>query len=238
MSKYSISSKTTAVLIGFSLLVTAFPAFAQDNRVLPVIRPPYLGQAATPSAVTNGPRITIKEIENRIETEREKIASRAALLKTKLQTFRDQAKATIAERINTNLNQINQNQTRIMQGYLDTMSAILDKLENRVNQPTPDIKNPAGAKVAIASARAVIATASASIVAQAQKDYTIQVTTEGRIKLDAQSQRDKLKTDLLAIRKAVIDAKQAVINAIVVAKSGSVPTGTGLGKEGTTSGQQ
>ncbi len=173
------------------------------------------------------------------------IASKAAALKLKLQTFKDQKKAQIAERVNTNLNDINQKQTEQMQKHLDAMSVILDKLEVRVNSPTPDIKDPEAARVAIASARATIATVSAAVLAQSQKDYTIQVTSESKIGVDAKTQRDKLHADILAIRKAVIDAKQSVANAIRVAKSGSVPNmgsspkeGTGLKKEGTTSGKQ
>ena len=90
------------------------------------------------------------------------------------------------------------------------------------------------------SARKAIATASAALNIQSQKDYTIQVTTESRIKFDAQKQRDLLHNDLVAIRKMVIDAKQAVANAIRIAKAGSLGNkeGTESGKEATTSGQQ
>ena len=113
---------------------------------------------------------------------------------------------------------------------------ILDKLEARVNSGTPDIKGSASASAAIASARDAIASASAAVSDQALKDYTIVVTSESNIRIDAKTQRDKLHTDLLALRKIVIDAKQAVANAIRVAKSGKalIP---GLRKEGTSSGQ-
>ncbi len=205
--------KASAILIGLSILATSVgPTFAEN---LPV---------------TTSAKRPVTNIENQMANIKEKLASKEALLKVKLQTFKDQKKASAAARISTNLNQINQNQTTQMQKYLDTMSRILDKLETRVNQPTPDIKDPAAAKAAIASARAVIATASSAISAQAQKDYTIQATTESRIKADAQAMRDKLHTDIISMRKIVVDAKQAVANAIRVTKSGP--------KEGTTSGRQ
>jgi len=216
MSRFGLS-KTSAILIGLSILATSVgTAFAAD-----------------PSGTTSARRvekINITNIEKNIATMREKLASKEAALKLKLQTFRDQKKATAAARISTNLNQINQKQTTQMQKHLDTMTSILDRLETRVNQPTSDIKDPASAKAAIASVRETIATASAAVSAQAQKDYTIQVTSESRIGIDAKAQRDKLRTDILVLRKAVIDAKQAVANAIRVAKSGL--------KEGTSSGQQ
>lgn len=216
MSKFGLS-KTSAIIIGLSILAaSAGTIFAQDQLRNTTARPEAEIKPVPPVAM------------------REKLASKEAILRTKLKAFRDQKKASAAARINTNLNQINQNQTAQMQKYLDTMSGILDKLEARVNQPTPDIKDPVAAKAAIASARTVIATSSAAVSAQAQKDYTIQVTTESRIKADAQSMRDKLHTDILALRKIVIDAKQAVANVIRVAKSGSAA----IKKEGTESGQQ
>ena len=180
------------------------------------------------------------KIAEKLSDIKARIASKESELKTKLQTFKDQLKAKIAERVNTNLNKINQNLVAIMQKHLDKMSIILNKLEARVTRGTPDIKNPASAKVAILSARKAIATASAALNIQSQKDYTIQVTTESRIKFDAQKQRDLLHNDLVAIRKMVIDAKQAVANAIRIAKAGSLGNkeGTESGKEATTSGQQ
>lgn len=149
------------------------------------------------------------------------LPSRETALKVKLEAFRDKKKASAAARINTNLNLINQKQTTQMQKHLDTMSSILDRLEARVNQGSQDIKDLAAAKDAIVSARQVIATSAAGVTTQSQKDYTIQVSSESRIKTDAKNQRDKLHSDLLAIRKTVVNAKQAVANAIKVAKEGT-----------------
>lgn len=239
MSKLTFS-KASAILVGLSVLATTVsPALAQN----PIVRPALTAQtlkttatsAATPRNQLLQQRLTIKNVEDQIAAMREKLASRAALLKTKLQAFKDQNKAMIAERVSTNLNQINQNQTTQMQKNLDTMSSILDKLEARVNLRAPEIKDPTTAQAAVASARSVIATASAAVSVQAQKDYTIQVTTETRIRTDAKSMRDKLHTDILATRKGVIDAKQAVANAIRTAVSGSL---SGTEKEGTSSGRQ
>lgn len=224
MSKSAIS-KVSSILVGFSIIVAAaYPVFAQDSinetRV-----------TAGSKIQTTAQRINTKEIED-------KIASKEAMLRIKLQSFRDQKKATAAARVSTNLTRINQNQATHMQRLLDLMSGILDKLEARVNQGTPDIKNPSAARTAIASSRATIATAIASVTAQAQKDYTIQVTFESRIGIDAKTQRDNLHTDILTIRKVVINAKQSVADAIRIARSGPISTDTRLEKEGTISGQR
>lgn len=235
MSRSTIT-KASAILVGLSILATSISTVialdSTTSSVRPVVKP-VIKKEATSSVA---PRK--QAVQQKVENIKEKIASREAALRLKLQTFKDKKKAEVADRVNTNLNKVNQNQTAQMLKHLDKMSAILDKLESRVESGKPDIKDPTAARTAIASARAAIVSASAAVTTQSQKDYTITVFSEGRIGLDAKVQRDKLHTDLLALRKIVIDAKQSVTNAIRIAKSGPVPTGTGLKKEGTSSGKQ
>lgn len=211
-------SKLSAILVLLALLsIAAYPAFAQD---------------ATRPAATKKDQVKEK-VEARKDALKERIATREAALKAKLEKFRDKQKAQRAERINTNLNRINQKQTDQMLKHLDKMSAILNKLEARVNKGTPDVKDPQAAKAAVASAKASIASATAAVKAQSEKDYTLQVSSESVVRKDAQKVRTELHTDLLTVRKLVIDAKRAVANAIRVAKSGKLE----VPKEGTPSGQ-
>lgn len=240
MSKFS--PKAFAIIVTISLLTaSAYPAFAEERSSSTGTDAVKQNALINAAGVKPNKQLGIggrpEKVEDVIATMKEKLASKTAALKTKLAAFKDQKKASIAERVNTKLNALNQNQTTQMQKHLDTMTSILDKLETRVNNSSPDIKNPVAAKSAITSARYVIATASAAVSAQAQKDYTIQATSETRIKTEAQTQRDKLHTDFLTLRKTVIDAKQAVVNVVRIANSGPVKR-SGLEKEGTTSGQQ
>lgn len=230
MSKFSLT-KASAVLIGLSMMATVgFPALAEDST--PSAIKTLRNQAVIKSKLVQE-KLESREqnIEDKLSTIREKIASKTAALKLKLQTFKDQNKAKRAEKINDLLNKINRSQTSQMQKHLDKMSKILSKLENRVNAKTPDIKNPEGTKVAIASASAAIASASAAVSAQAEKDYTIEITSENRIAADAKIQRDRLHSDLASTRKLVREAKKAVANAIREAKSMAE-----LKKEATSSG--
>lgn len=181
------------------------------------------------------PVIKRQIVKQKVDTIKEKMATREAALKLKLQAFRDQKKATAAARISDNLNKINTRETEQMLKHLDMMTTLLNKLEARVNKATPDIKDQASAKGAIATARSAIASASAAVSVQAQKDYTIQVSSEAAVKSDAQKVRELLRTDLQAIRKLVITAKQAVANAVRVAKSGKLEIPK---KEATPSGTQ
>lgn len=215
--------KTIAILIFIAAAAT-------------LINPVY-AQTAT-SAATR--REAVKErvdtrreaVATKIAAMKERIATREAALKARLDTFKDKRKAQVAERVNTNLNSINQKQTSQMQTHLDRMSELLTKLEERVNKPTPDIKDVTAAKAAIASSMASISLASDAVAAQAEKDYTINLTTESQVRVDAQAMRDQLRTDLTSTRSLVVEAKQSVANAVRVAK------GRPKLQEGTPSGQQ
>ncbi len=228
--------KAIILAILFSaILFWAFPIRAEDATSTGSSRKILVQQKVETRIETNK-----ENTQEKIANLKDKMASREAAMKAKLDAFKDKRKAQTAERVNTNLNQINKNQTDQMLKFLDKATEILNKLEIRVNQNTPDIKDPAAAKAAIADARTKIASAEAAVKAQAQNDYTIQVTSETAVKKDAQAVREKLHSDLLGVRKLVIDAKQGVSNAIRIAKSGSStkpPTSSESAKEATGSGQ-
>lgn len=195
---------------------------------------------ATPSSATATTRkeLAQQKIDMKRASVSEKIASKEAALKAKLEKFRNKEKAVIAERVSMNLNKINEKMTLEMSKFLERVSTLLSKLEARVNQGSPNIKDVKLAKEAIASASASIKTAEAAVSAQAEKDYTITVTSEAKVKTDANNMRKQLHTDLQTVRKLVIEAKQAVGNAIRVAKSGKKVSGVSDAvEEATASGQ-
>lgn len=178
----------------------SYTAFALAAAL--ILTHPVLAQDATPSTTRKD------RVQDRIETAKVKMATREAALKAKLDKFKDKKKAEIADRVNTNLNKINQKQTSQMLKHLAKMSAILDKLAARVISGSID------------DARASIASASSAVKLQADKDYTLTISSETKVKADAKKIRDLLHQDLQAVRTQVIDAKQAVGNAIRGAKSG------------------
>lgn len=154
-------------------------------------------------------------LQQKMDAVKEKIASREAAFKNKLSKFRDKDKAALVERINTTLSQINQKRTADMTNYVNRMSEILSKVEARAGS-----NSDASASAAIANAKASITSAKQAVESQAQNDYTIEVSSESTVRADAKKARDKLHEDLQATRKTVVDAKQAVAEAIrSVAKS-------------------
>lgn len=136
----------------------------------------------------------------------EKIASKEAVLKAKLDAFKDKRKAEIAQRVSSNLNKINAKRTEQMTKNLQVMTNILGRLESKATG--------ASASAEIAKAKDAIASAQSAVTAQSEKDYTVTVTTENKIRVDTKAKRDQLMKDLQATRKLVIDAKQSLANAI------------------------
>lgn len=219
----------TAVLICLAVII-AYPVYAKEATPSTTRKEKVQERIETRKEDIKQRAEAVKEkVETRVTAMKEKIATREATLKARLAAFKDKRKAEIAERVNTNLNKINQNQTDQMLKHLDRMSELLNKLEARVNSGSPDIKDATAAKQAISDSKAKIAAAIEAVKAQAGIDYTLTVTSESKVKAEAQAMREKLRTDLQTVKKQVIDAKQSVSNAIRVAKAQA--------KEATTSGQ-
>lgn len=189
-----------------------------------------LAEDATPST-TRKVKETVKErakdnletrkdkIETRIDNKKERIASKEAALKDRLARFKDTKKAAVVDRVNTNLNQINTRRTADMVKFLENTTRILDRLASWVAEQSSTGKDTSAANAAITEARAKIASASGAVTAQSQKDYTVTISSESAAKTDIMAQRNSLHTDLLALRKQIIDSKQSVANAIRVAKT-------------------
>lgn len=173
-----------------------------------------------------------EKIETRIEDRKEKMASREAALKAKLEAFKNKEKAIAVEKINNSLKSINQKMVLHFTNVLERISAILAKLESRVNSSTPDIKDTVMAKQAIDDAKLAINAAKEAVTSQSGKDYTVSVTSEGKVKTDVQKVRDQLHTDLKSLKTVVNTARDAVSKAIRISKSGKIEA-----KEATESGQ-
>lgn len=186
------------------LLLSAYPVIALESTTSATRKEAVKEKVeARIEAVKEKVETRKEKVAERIETLKEKMASREAVLKAKIAKFKDKKKGEAVERINTNLNQINQKQTEDMMKHLDKMSQLLSKLESRAKTNS-----------SIEDAKTAISSASAAVKAQSEKDYSVTITSESTAKTDASKVRQQLHTDLLAIRKQVVAAKQAVATAI------------------------
>jgi hypothetical protein len=195
----------TSILLAV-LIVPLYPVYAisDDSTVEPK-------RVATTSAKI--PKIEDKKLAltDRLEDKKDKLASRAAMLKEKLSKFRDQSKAKILDRINTELANINKRRTTQMSQNLGRMEEILGKLESKAGNSA---SASASVMEAINSARTQIDLAKAEVASQSAKDYTVEVSSESASKVDAKKTRDQLHSDLKLAHNTVQDARKAVANAI------------------------
>lgn len=190
--------KSVFIVLGLALfLATGCTVYAQDS---------------TKSAIS--PK---NNLQQKAQLSKARFEERQAALKEKLKEFKDKRKANLAEKISNNLNRINEKRTSQMAKFLDNTERILNRLAERVDRANSAGKDTTTTKGAITQARDAIKVARNAVSAQKDKDYTITVNNETTIKTDAKATRDRLHTDLQVVRKLVIDAKQAVANAIKVA---------------------
>lgn len=122
--------------------------------------------------------------------------------KTRIATIKDQRKKALAERIDAKLATVNANHTAKFLDALARFQAFLDKAK----QSTTD----ATVLAAAATAQTAIDTAKAAVEAQALKTYTMEVTDDATLKINAGTVVSQLRLDLMAVHKLVVDAKQAV----------------------------
>jgi len=149
--------------------------------------------------------------------EYEKIASASYMTKhkafeTKLATVKDAKKKAILENVETNIQNVNTKRSQTMLKYLTDMSNILQKISVRIEESgrtdTADIYN------AIAEAEKSIDTAVTAVSEQAQKAYSITISTESAAKADVDTARKTLETDLKAVHEKVTAARKSVENVI------------------------
>lgn len=160
---------------------------------------------------------TQARIDDKKEMVREKVATREAALKAKLARFRDKTKANVVERINNNLLTVNKNMSERMLKHLDKMTDILNRAENKLATSTGE---KTAAQNSITDARSKVSTARTAVVAQQNKEYTVEVTSEATVKNDVKVMRDLLHTDLKLVHDLVVVARQSVSTAVnAVARS-------------------
>jgi hypothetical protein len=124
--------------------------------------------------------------------------------KTKLQLIKDQKKKTLVENIDAKLTKVNGDYTI---KFLDVVTRLQTFLE-KIKQSTVDAT--AMTMTDIATAQTAIDTAKTAVEAQVEKSYTMNITDDSALKLNAGMIVSQFKQDLVAVYKLVLEAKQAV----------------------------
>lgn len=207
-----INKLSVSVFILILFFITSVPVSAHPGH-----------DHSAPIAITT----TTREVSDRTSAIRERIASKEAEIKTRvekkrtelqerLSLFKDKKKAQIAERVSTNLNAINKNRTTAMTTHIARIEELLTKLETRVNeyQGTSDTT---AVKASITTTKSLLSKASNSVVAQAGKDYTVSVTNEEQIRSDVEAMRNQLLKDLQAVHNDIKLARESLTKTIRLA---------------------
>lgn len=199
------------------LLTPLYPVYAQaPNAAGPALRPALKPPTASaPGSLKPGTAM------DRMEAMKDKMATRSAALKAKLQRFRDKAKATKVENINTNLNELNTRHTNQMANTLTRISTALEKLKTWVAEQETAGKDVTSLKQAITETETAWTAADAAVKDQADNDYTIVVNTESTVKTDAQTARNSLQNDLKSVHDQIVSVKQTLATALSSWKGGN-----------------
>lgn len=202
------------ILAATVYLTPLYPIYAQQpqNAVNPRLK-----AATTPGNLKTV--MVAEQAAGNMLSVRDKMASRAAELSKKLAKFKDKIKAGRVEKISTNLNTINSRRTTQMQEVLQKIASVLERIKTKTQEAAGAGKDVAAVNTAISNLEKEWAEADAAVKAQADKDYSIVVNTESTVKTDASLARDSLRTDLQAAHTQVVEARQALANALSTALS-------------------
>ena len=200
------------------LLFLFFPLQANALTVPPI---------GTGSADRMGPKEIRETFRERRQEAREAITARREEFKLRLQALRDQKKRMIIERIDTRMASANKKTTTRLASVLERIQSILNKIIEKAGIIKAKGLDTSALDSATASAQIAIDNASAVVASQSAMVYVIQIASESALRENVGSTVSELRLDLRDAHKAVVDAKQAVMNAAMeLAKLRPTATGS------------
>lgn len=144
---------------------------------------------------------------------KESMQDRKAAFKEKLATIKDQKKQSLLERIANKITTFNTNQTTRMTSNLEKLTILITSFEEKVGNAKTAGQDTTAAETAITSAKAALANAKTAVATQLEKDYSITINAENTLRNDVGIITSQFRGDMQATHKAVVDAKQAVMQA-------------------------
>lgn len=154
-----------------------------------------------------------EEMRAKREEAMERYKAQRALFEQKIQTIKDERRKEIVERVDSRILERNTKYTNRMSEILEKLKAILKRVSEKGAVLKSEGKDTSALDRAIASANTAISDAEAAVVAQAGKEYVITIGTETTLKTTVGSVVSTFRSDISAVHKTVIAAKQAVMKA-------------------------
>ncbi len=187
------------MLVKKSIIFLAFLLFA----VLPVY-----AESLTPTQTTG------ESLKTQIQTSKETRQQTIQAFKQRIQQIQDARKRLIVEKINSKIASSNTRLTGKMVDALDKLTSILDRIKVKAATLKADGKDTTKLEEAIAAAEKAIADAKTAVIEQAQKQYSVEIPSDGVLKNAIGQMVSQFRQDIKAVHKLVVDAKQAVSKAI------------------------
>lgn len=137
--------------------------------------------------------------------------------KEKINGIQDARKKTLVTRINSNIANNNKKLTGKMTEALARMSSIISNIKGKAQTFKAAGNNTVALDSAIASAETAISSAQAAVLAQSQKEYTANITTDATLRTTIGQMFSQFRQDIIATYQKVVAAKQAVMKAVMEA---------------------
>lgn len=153
-------------------------------------------------------------LQNRAQNRKEAVQQKREEFKVRLQTIRNEKKKAAVERIDTKIANTNEVHTVRFTSILVKLQSILDRVSQKASEAKANGKDTTVLDSSIVSAQAAIDSAKAAVSAQAAKTYVIQISDEATLRNSVGTTTSQFKKDLRDVRKAIVEAKQAVQNAV------------------------
>ena len=169
------------------------------------------------------------QIRERRQETRDAIQTRREEFKQRLQELRDQRKRIVVERMDTRMASANKKATARFSAVLERIQSILNKIIEKAGLLKAKGVDTTALDSATASAQIAIDNAKAVVASQSGMVYVMQIASESALRENVGSTVSELRLDLRDAHKAVVDAKQAVMKAMELAKlrrSESTATGS------------
>lgn len=158
---------------------------------------------------------TLKEtIDAKREATKDIIAAEEKDLKTKLNQFKNDKNKQVAEKVNNSLNQVNKRAVDRFTKNINEFDRLLVNITTRAEKASVMGNNVDGVMTEIKNARLAISVARESISVQAEKVYSVNITTEKNFSNDLRVARNLLNADLKVVEEKIKASRVAVQNAL------------------------
>ena len=151
-----------------------------------------------------------EELASKAAETKERLKERRLAFREKLSEFKDDKKASLAAKVDANIDRLNNKHTERMTNALEKLNEVVGRLEDSVSSANTLGKDTASTAAALSTAKSKISSAQTKVSEQSGKDYAPEVTDETTLGAVVSAAFKAFMVDMKATQALVVDAKQAV----------------------------